>query len=116
MHFNGFDKIFGELGSDRLWGGSDADWFVFKGAGALDGGDHIEDFENGLDHIVLEKLGVGSYRAGGGAGTVYAHDLASGAVGLDVVTSTGIKMSIVVEDPAGTLNAASFSAADFIFA
>jgi Ca2+-binding RTX toxin-like protein len=112
----GNDHIFGEAGHDQLWGGAGADWFVFKGAGALDGGDIIEDYEDGVDRIVLEKLGVTAYKVGGAAGTVYAHDLSNGDVSVDVTTSAGVKFSIQVADPHHTLSAANFSAADFVFA
>jgi Ca2+-binding RTX toxin-like protein len=110
----GFDKLVGEAGADRLWGGAGADWFVFKGAGALGGGDRIEDFQDGVDRIVLEKLGVTKYAAGGGLGTVFARDGAGGNVFLDVVTSAGAKFSIDVADPTASLTAANFTASDFI--
>ena len=111
----GFDKLFGELGADRLWGDGGADWFVFKGAGALDGGDRIEDYQDGVDKIVLEKLGITAFKSGGSAGSVFAHDLANGDVSVDVVTSAGVAFSIQLADTYGTLHAADLSMADFLF-
>jgi Ca2+-binding RTX toxin-like protein len=111
-----WDRLVGDSGPDRLWGGGDVDWFVFKSAGALDGGDSVEDFQDGADRIVIEKLGVTRYQAGGANGTVFAHDDASGAVVLDVVTSTGAGFAIEIADPNDVLLAAQFSAADFLFA
>jgi Ca2+-binding RTX toxin-like protein len=114
---NGFDKLIGDAGSDRLWGGADADWFVFKGAGALDGSvDRIEDFQDGLDLVVLEKIGVTRFDPNGGAGTVHAVDAANGGVTLLATASTGALLTIELADPLGPLSAASFSAADFLFA
>ena len=112
----GNDTLIGELGADKLFGGTGADWFVFKGARALDGGDRIEDFQDGVDRIIFEKLGISSYRPGGGNGTVFAHDLPNGEVRLDAVTSSGMHFSATVADPGGTLTAASFTAVDFLFA
>ena len=111
----GFDRIFGEQGADRLWGGAGADWFVFKGAGALDGGDRIQDFQDGSDRIVLEKLGVTKFAAGGGLGTVYAYAAASGDIILNVVSSAGAEFSVTVDNENGVLQPQHFSAADFIF-
>ncbi|UVO52503.1 hypothetical protein M0208_11750 [Sphingomonas sp. SUN019] len=108
--------MFGETGADDLTGNGGADWFVFKGYGALDGGDRILDFENGIDRIVLEKLGVTRYAAGGAAGSVFATDLADGNVQLDVVTSAGAHFGITLVDANGTLNAAGIAANDFLFA
>jgi Ca2+-binding RTX toxin-like protein len=111
----GFDILIGEVGSDRLWGGPGADWFASKGTGALEGGDRIEDFENGVDLIVLEKLGVTSYGAGGNTGTVFAKDSPTGDVLIDVVTSEGARFTITVGDPREAIDATQFTATDFIF-
>jgi len=59
---------------------------------------------------------VTHYSPGATAGTVYAHDLTNGEVGLDVVTSAGAKFSIVIADPTNSLWATGFGASDFIFA
>ena len=90
------------------------DGVVGVAAHRLDGGDTIMDFENGIDRIVLEKLGVKSFSSSGAPGTVFAHDLANGDVALDVVTSSGAEFTIQLADPLGTLNAAHLSSADFI--
>jgi Ca2+-binding RTX toxin-like protein len=82
----------------------------------LDGGDQIQDFEDGVDRIVLEKLGVSKYAAGGAPGTIFARNGASGNVLLDVVTSAGVKFSIDIADPTATLSAQNFSSSDFLFA
>jgi Ca2+-binding RTX toxin-like protein len=111
----GDDIIIGELGADKLWGDAGADRFVFKGAGALDGGDTIMDFQDGLDRISIEKLGVTKYADGGAPGTAFAHDLADGDVSIHVVFSAGAKFDITIADPGHTLTAANFSAADFLF-
>ena len=109
----GADVLEGQAGADMLYGGAGADWFVFKGAGALDGGDTIGDFRHGQDKIVLEKLGV--KKMGTGAGTVSASDMANGNVLLSVTTSLNQHFNITVADPNGTLTAASFTAKDFLF-
>ena len=88
---DGFDKLLGELGADSLWGGAGSDWFVLKGVAAATGGvDTVKDFQDGFDRIVLEKLGVTKFAAGGAPGTVFASDAADGSVHLDGVTSGGI--------------------------
>jgi len=112
----GSDKLIGERGADHLWGGAASDWFIFKGAGALDGAvDRIEDFQDGSDLIVLEKIGVTHFAPGSGLGSIYAQDAADGGVTLLATTLTGEHLTISVADPAGNLSAANFSAADFLF-
>lgn len=74
------------------------------------------DYQDGLDRIVLEKLGITRYANTGGPGTVYAYDDPSGDVILKAQDSAGHAFQIVVDDPNGTLSAANFSAADFTFA
>jgi Ca2+-binding RTX toxin-like protein len=109
----GDDKLIGEAGPDLLRGGEGADWFVFKGAAAREGGDRIEDFEPN-DLIVLEKLGVKSYSASGESGTVFARDTEKGDLAIEVVASDGQRFSIDVLH-AGDITATLFSNATFIF-
>ena len=45
----GADRLDGGTGQDLLYGGAGADTFVFKS-----GADHIADFEQGVDHILLD--------------------------------------------------------------
>ena len=73
------------------------------------------DFQNGIDLIVLEKLGVRQYTNNGAAGSVYAYDDPGGGVLIKGYTSSGTLFSALVEDSSGSLSAASFSQADFLF-
>jgi Ca2+-binding RTX toxin-like protein len=110
----GSDKLIGEGGSDRLWGGAGSDWFVLKGSGALVGVDRIEDFEDGVDHIVLEKLGVSHYESSGANGTVFARKVGNDNV-LHIVTSSAQELLIEIAIPAGANSATEITADDFIF-
>ena len=76
----GRDTILGEAGSDSLWGGADADRFAFKGTPALTGQDMVMDFQDGLDVLIFENLGIKKYANTGAAGTAYAYDQSSGDV------------------------------------
>ena len=99
-----------------MTGGADQDWFVFKNeTNNLGYKDTIKDFEDGLDRIAFDDLGVTRYSASGGNGTVRAYDMADGSVSLDVTTSHGNHFTIAIADPLGKLSAANFSSSDFIF-
>lgn len=76
----GRDVLIGEAGTDILWGGADSDRFVFKGAPVLSGQDTVMDFQDGVDFLVIEKLGIKQYSSSGAAGTVYAYDATGGDV------------------------------------
>ncbi|WQP05267.1 calcium-binding protein (plasmid) [Sinorhizobium meliloti] len=112
----GRDVLSGDAGSDILWGGSDSDRFVFKGLGALSGQDTVMDFQDGLDLLAIETLGVKQYSNSGAAGTIYAYDATGGDVLVKGYNSAGNAFSILVDDPNGSLTAANFSRADFVFA
>lgn len=73
------------------------------------------DLQDGFDRIVLEKLGVTKFAAGGAPGTVFASDAADGSVHLDGVTSGRYHFRMIIADPLGVLGAANFSGSDFIF-
>lgn len=81
----------------------------------MNGVDRIQDFQDGSDRIVFEKLGVGRYASGGGNGTIFAQDAANGDVILHGKTSAGVAFAIEVADPTGTLIAAHISSSDFFF-
>ncbi len=112
----GQDVLVGEAGSDILWGGTESDRFVFKGAVALSGQDTVMDFQDGVDFLVIEKLGIKQYSSSGAAGTVYAYDATDGDVLVKGYDAAGTAFSILVDDPNGTLSAANFSSSDFLFA
>ncbi len=112
----GSDRINGDAGADQLMGGRDADWFIFKGKGALSGTDTILDFEDGTDRIVFEKLGVNRYSEDGGAGSVFAREDGAGGVVLEGVDQHGANFAINIMAAGTPLYANQFSAADFIFA
>ena len=76
----------------------------------------IKDFEDGIDKIVFEKIGVKAYNSSGAAGTAFAYDLPDGSVRIDVVTSSNTHFSIFVDDPYNTLSFSNFSSSDFLFA
>ena len=87
---NGFDRLIGGPGSDVLWGDAGVDWFVFKGSNIVGGADTIADFSDGVDKVVIERLGVGLFQAGRANGTIFAYDdVATGDVALRGVTSDG---------------------------
>lgn len=52
----------------------------------------------------------------GAAGTIYAYDATGGDVLVKGYNSAGNAFSILVDDPNGSLTAANFSRADFVFA
>ena len=112
----GADTLIGEAGADTLWGGADADRFAFKGVGATMGMDTIMDFQDGLDLMIFEKLGITSYSSSGANGTVYAYDRSDGNVLISGHGSAGQLVSVLVMDPTQTLDATDFSRADFLFA
>jgi Ca2+-binding RTX toxin-like protein len=112
----GNDTLIGDAGADTLWGGADNDRFVFKGLGAIDGVDHVKDFQDGADLLVFEKLGIRQYSPSGSNGTVYAYDDPSGDVLIKGHTISGDEVTVVVEDPLHNLSASNFNAADFVFA
>ena len=74
----GEDRLAGGKGADILWGGEGADLFVFDAADAGTGLDRIEDFELGIDTIVLEGFEfntiTGSNVAGGALVDIVHHD------------------------------------------
>ncbi len=106
----------GESGADILWGGTESDRFVFKGAAVLGSQDTVMDFQDGVDFLLIEKLGVSQYSSSGASGTVYAYDTTDGDVQVMGYDSAGNAFSILVDDPNGALAAANFSRSDFLFA
>ena len=110
----GADTLIGDSGADRLWGGADADRFVFKGYGVDQ--DTVMDFQDGLDRFVFEGNGVKSYSSSGAVGTVFAYDQPDGNVLIRGLDGTGNEISVLVEDPYGTLQASDFTSTDFLFA
>ncbi len=56
------------------------------------------------------------YSSSGANGTVFAYDTTGGDVLIKGNDSVGRVFSILVDDPIGTLSAAQFSKADFLFA
>ena len=72
------------------------------------------DFQNGLDLLVFEKLGMKQYSSSGASGTLYAYDQAGGDVLIKGQDASGKTISVMIDDPNNSLTAASFSSADFI--
>jgi Ca2+-binding RTX toxin-like protein len=93
----GNDTINGGTGNDTMIGGAGADDFVFT---AAPGVDQIIGFQNGLDQLNVDALGITSF-AGITAATVTGGVRITGAGGLNV-TLTGV-------------TAAQIDATDFIF-
>ena len=80
------------------------------------GTDTIMDFQDGLDLMIFEKVGITSYSNSHANGTVYAYNRADGNVLIQGHGSSGQVISVLVMDPTRTLDALDFSRADFIFA
>jgi Ca2+-binding RTX toxin-like protein len=112
----GNDIIISEAGADTLWGGADADRFAFKTINSTYESDTIMDFQDGLDTITLERLGITSYASTGANGTVYAYDQPDDNVLIRGYTATGQTMTVLLIDSTHTLDASDFSSADFLFA
>lgn len=74
------------------------------------------DFQDGVDILVLEKIGIRQYSSSGAAGTVYAYDDPTGGVLIKGYDAAGKVFSVLVDDPANSLSASNFSSADFLFA
>lgn len=74
------------------------------------------DFQDGVDFLVIEKLGIKQYSSSGAAGTVYAYDITGGDVLVKGYDSSGQAFSVLVDDPNGTLSASNFASGDFLFA
>jgi Ca2+-binding RTX toxin-like protein len=127
----GGDVLFGEAGNDRLLGGDGDDYieggfgndetrYVYNNA-ALPGVDTVI-FDQSLDRIVFEGLGITHYAPGGAPGTIFAQDVALtvldyegmphvlSLVRLDAVTAAGEHFTI---ETVGF--AANFDTGDFVF-
>lgn len=85
----GADLLTGGTGNDTLTGGFDADSFVFA---AGDGADRIDDFELGVDHIVL---------AGGVGFASLAESDVNGDGGLDTTVTLSSGDTVVLLHVAG---------------
>ena len=110
----GNDVLIGDSGMDIFYGGAGADRFAFKGASALADRDVVRDFQDGVDTLSFEKLGLSQYSSSGAKGTIYAYNDANGDVLIKGYDSSGNAFSVLIDDPLGNLSAANFSRADFM--
>ena len=73
------------------------------------------DFQDGIDLMIFEKLGISSYSGSGANGTVYASDRSDGNVLISGTVPTASRFRCL-SWTLHTLDAADFSSADFLFA
>jgi hypothetical protein len=130
---SGDDRLYGGAGKDTLEGGPGADGFFYtaktdSGTGRATR-DTIVGFDDGQDYIALfaidanaKTLGDDAFnfigvnvKFGGNAGELRAYFSADGMmVEGDVNGDKKADFSIFIQDPTHTLNATTFTAADFI--
>lgn len=119
---DGVDTLLGGAGVDQLYAGSGSDSFVFKGTTVLGeaNADVIWDWQDGVDKIVIENLGINSYADNMDENTniasIWAYDASLGDVVVRGELSTGEDFTIRIKDVHGTISASMFSASDFLFA
>ena len=86
------DTLVGGAGSDTLIGGAAADTFVFDTRPGTAGVDTIQDFQHGIDHIVLQASVFSNVGAVGVLGTSHFHlgsAATTGAQGILYDSATG---------------------------